>query len=70
MTLDFNGDLAPGDVVEIDSDLGVVKVNGERTMNFSGDFFELDVGSNTLTYTDSESSRTVGVEVTLQEKYV
>ena len=60
----YSGDLAAGDVLEIDTDKMTVKLNGtDVRYDLSGKFFKLLSGDNKVEYTDSETARTVGVKV-------
>lgn len=60
----YSGALAAGDVLEIDTDKMTVKLNGvDVRYDIADTFFKLLSGDNEIEYTDSETARTVELEV-------
>lgn len=62
--MNYTGTLAPGESVVIDSDAMTATKGGVNVVKHIDSFITLEPGGNELTYTDSESSRTVDVTVT------
>lgn len=61
----YSGELAAGDVLEIDTDRMTVKLNGtDVRYDIAGTFFKLLSGENKIEYSDSETARTVELELT------
>ena len=60
----YSGTLAPGESVVIDSDAMTATKGGANVVKYVDAFITLEPGGNEITYTDSESSRTVDVTVT------
>ncbi len=68
---DYSGDLAVGDVLEIDSEKLLVTKNGSNARkNYEGDYPILELGDRTLFYFDSEDSRTVEIEIIKEDKHI
>lgn len=65
----INADLAPGDILEIDSETGTVTINGVELFDIDGEIFDVLPGSNTIQYSDSETSRDLSVEIKFTERY-
>ena len=65
----FDNPLNPGDVMVIDTDTAEVMINSQEVFQFSGSLFYLSAGGNTLTYTDSEGSRDLNIDVVYVERY-
>jgi len=64
--LGLSGDLAPGSVLEINSDYMTFKIDGVNALkDMVGDFPDVDAGDSTVTYEDDEGTR----DVTLDLKY-
>lgn len=62
--VEFTGDFSPNDVLEIDLENFIVKLNGEYVLEqVSRDWFNLNPGDNLLIYEDSEGSREVKINV-------
>jgi len=67
----FSGDLAVGERVCIDGIKYTVLLGGVNAIDkFTGNFPEIMSGDNTVTYTDSESARTVKVIVTRRDRSI
>lgn len=67
----INGDIAAGDRLVIDTRNLTVTLNGENALHLlNGDFFDLVLGNNKITYTDASSSRNVLMRVTHRDKFV
>ena len=59
----YSGTLAPGESVVIDSDAMTATKGGVNVVKYIDSFITLEPDGNQLTYTDSESSRTVDVTI-------
>lgn len=68
--MNINPDLAPDDEIVIDSETGVVTKNGEEIYDINGEIFDLSEGSNSIQYSDSESSRDLMLEIEFEERYI
>lgn len=68
--MDITVDLAPGETLRIDSEKGIIEKEGVEIHDISGGFFNLDPGTNTLHYEDSETGRTLEFRIEFQEEYV
>ncbi|MHA6530177.1 phage distal tail protein [Paenibacillus sp. BAC0078] len=69
--ISFEGNFAPGDRIVIDSQKMKITKNGQNIIhNMEGDFFDLVLGDNKLTYTDTAASRSVLIRVTHRDKYL
>lgn len=69
--LHFTGELKPSDRLVIDTKKRTVTLNGENAIHLvDGDFFNLILGGNTFTYTDSESERNLLTRITYRDKYL
>lgn len=63
--------LAAGDTLEIDTETLEVKLNGAVVKGYiAGDVFDLNGGTNTIVYTDGESSRAMKIEISYQPRYL
>lgn len=70
-SFNYNGDLAPGETVVVDAEkLEISKDGSPDYNNFDGDLIHLLPGANTITYTDSESGRTVEIEIIKADRHV
>lgn len=68
-TLSISRDWTVGDVLVIDSENGTVKVNDIEVL-FSGNTPELNIGSNSVSYEDDFTSRTVNLTVRYKKRYL
>lgn len=69
--LTFTGEFAPGDVIKIDSKLLTFTKNHQNALeNMEGDFLNINQGQNLVTYTDTQTNRTVRMRITHRDKYV
>ncbi|MCY9532988.1 phage tail family protein [Paenibacillus alvei] len=69
--LKFLGDFKPGDKLVIDTRKMTVTLNGQNAIHlFDGDFFELALGTNKLTYSDGESARSILTRITHRDKFL
>ncbi len=67
--LTWSGDVLPNSVVEIDVENCVVEVDGVNDVSdFAGELFDILAGTNVLTYTDSEGSRTILLKVVKRDR--
>ncbi|MEC0241971.1 hypothetical protein P4H66_19395 [Paenibacillus dokdonensis] len=69
--IEFVGSFAPGDRIFIDSGKFKITQNGLNVSDlYNGDFFDLNLGTNNLTYTDSETGRQVLIRITHEDKFL
>lgn len=69
--IEFTGQFKPGDRIVIDSKNLTFTLNGQNALHMMhGDFFDLILGKNKLTYEDTETGREVLIRVTHRDKYV
>lgn len=69
--IEFDGTFAVGDRIVIDSNTLTVTINGQNALQqTTGDFFDLALGANKITYTDTAGNRNVILRVTHRDKYV
>ena len=67
----INGNIAPGNRLIIDTKNLTVTLNGENALHLiDGDFFDLVLGNNKITYTDASANRNVLMRVTHRDKFV
>ena len=69
--LTFTGGFKPGDKLVIDTKKMTVTLNGQNAMHMiDGDFFNLILGTNKLTYTDDASARDILTRITHRDKFL
>lgn len=69
--IEFIGPFAPGDKIVIDSGKFKITRNGENVSHlYKGDFFDLNLGTNNLTWTDPASGRTILFRITHRDKFL
>lgn len=69
--IEFDGEFEPGDRIVIDSNTLTVTINGQNALQqTTGDFFDLALGANKITYTDTSGSRNVILRITHRDKFV
>lgn len=69
--LKFLGEFRPGDKLVIDTRKMTVTLNGLNAIHlFDGDFFELALGTNKMTYSDGESARNILTRITHRDKFL
>ncbi|MNS19296.1 hypothetical protein D3C72_510100 [compost metagenome] len=69
--IEFTGPFAPGDRIIIDSKKLKVTQNGENALHLmQGNFFDLNIGDNNITYTDPETGRDILIRITFKDKFV
>jgi len=66
----INESLAPGDILEIDSETGVVIINGNEVFDIEGEVFDILPGANIIQYSDNETSRDLSIEIKFTERYI
>lgn len=65
----WSGDIAVGVTIEIDVENCTVEVNGvDDVSDFAGELFNIQPGTNVLTYTDAEGSRTMRLKVVKRDR--
>ncbi|MEK4052647.1 phage tail family protein [Paenibacillus sp. FSL F4-0087] len=70
-TIDYVAKLSPGDRVIIDSKNLKITHNGQNALhNMGGNFFDLNLGNNKITYTDPATGRSVLMRITFQDRFV
>lgn len=69
--IEFIGPFVPGDIIVIDSNKFKITRNGENVSHlYKGDFFDLNLGINNLTWTDPASGRTILFRITHRDKFL
>ncbi len=69
--LEFTGEFKPGDRIVIDAKMLTLTKNGQNALqDLQGDFFELNLGTNSIEYTDDQTVRTVRMRITHRDKFV
>lgn len=69
--VEFLGPFAPGDVITIDSEKFKITKNGENVSHlYTGAFFDLNLGTNNLTWTDPATGRTILFRITHRDKFL
>ncbi|WP_256863619.1 MULTISPECIES: phage distal tail protein [unclassified Paenibacillus] len=69
--LEFTGPFKPGDKIEIDAKTYRITQNGINAAGLmEGDFFNLNVGENRITYTDPETNRQVLLRITHRDRFL
>ncbi|MGF6356174.1 hypothetical protein ABIE27_004089 [Paenibacillus sp. 4624] len=69
--IDYVARIEPGDRIIIDSKNLKITHNGQNALhNIQGEFFDLNLGNNTVTYTDPETGRSVLMRITFQDRFV
>lgn len=67
----FNGPFKPGDKIIIDSEKFRVSQNGVNAAHlYEGNFFELNLGTNNLTWTDPATGREILIRITHRDKFL
>ncbi|KYG95680.1 hypothetical protein ABEW24_23820 [Paenibacillus jamilae] len=69
--IEFTDVFRPGEVITIDAGKFKIMRNGQNVSHlYNGDFFDLNLGNNNLTWTDPETGRTVLFRITHRDKYL
>lgn len=68
-TITIDDSFVPGDKIVIDSQKLRVTKNG-NIIGYDGDLFDINSGSNTITYSDEETERNILVRVSFRERYL
>ncbi|MCC3380684.1 hypothetical protein ACFQ5D_10670 [Paenibacillus farraposensis] len=69
--IEFTDVFRPGEVIVIDSGKFKITRNGQNVSHlYNGDFFDLNLGNNNLTWTDPETGRTVLCRITHRDKFL
>lgn len=69
--IEFTGQFVPGDIIVIDSEKFKITRNGENVSHlYNGDFFDLNLGTNNLTWTDPATGRTILFRITHRDKFL
>lgn len=70
-SLTVTGDFDPGDKLVIDVKRQTITLNGVNAIHLlDGDFFELGLGLNTVTYADDEAAREILTRITHRDRYL
>ena len=68
-SLTWSGDIPALSTIEIDVENCVVEIDGVNDVSdFAGQLFDILAGTNILTYTDSEGSRTITIKVVKRDR--
>lgn len=71
LVLSYLGDLAASETLVIDCAKKTATLDGTNVLkDMSGTFYDLLPGANTVTYEDSEGSRTLLITVTYEDKWL
>ncbi|MBO2942819.1 hypothetical protein JJQ72_02315 [Paenibacillus sp. F411] len=69
--IEFTGLFVPGDIIVIDSQKFKITKNGENASHlYNGNFFDLNLGTNNLTWTDPATGRTILFRITHRDKFL
>ncbi|MGG4504042.1 phage distal tail protein [Paenibacillus polymyxa] len=69
--IEFTDVFRPGEVITIDAGKFKIMRNGQNVSHlYNGDFFDLNLGNNNLTWTDPETGRTVLFRITHRDKFL
>lgn len=69
--IEFVGSFAPGDRIVIDSEKFKITRNGQNVSDlYEGDFFDLNLGENNLTWTDPATGRSILIRITHRDKFL
>ncbi|GGF86980.1 phage distal tail protein [Paenibacillus aceti] len=69
--IEFTGPFSPGDKIVIDSEKFKITQNGVNASHlYEGDFFDLNLGTNNLTWTDPATGRTILFRITHRDKFL
>lgn len=69
--IEFTGPFVPGDIIVIDSEKFKITRNWENVSHlYNGDFFDLNLGTNNLTWTDPATGRTILFRITHRDKFL
>ncbi|WP_025715592.1 phage distal tail protein [Paenibacillus sp. 1-18] len=69
--IEFTDVFRPGEVIVIDSGKFKITRNGQNVSHpYNGDFFDLNLGNNNLTWTDPETGRTVLCRIAHRDKFL
>ncbi|MGG1879358.1 hypothetical protein ABDI30_17540 [Paenibacillus cisolokensis] len=69
--IEFTDVFRPGDVIIIDSGKFKITRNGVNVSHlYEGDFFDLNLGTNNLTWTDPATGRTILFRITHRDKFL
>ncbi|TQS00044.1 phage distal tail protein [Paenibacillus ottowii] len=69
--IEFTDVFRPGEVITIDAGNFKIMRNGQNVSHlYNGDFFDLNLGNNNLTWTDPETGRTVLFRITHRDKFL
>ncbi|MEK3987984.1 phage tail domain-containing protein [Paenibacillus sp. FSL R5-0636] len=69
--LAFTGGFNPGDKLVIDVKKQTITLNGVNAIHLlDGDFFELGLGLNEVTYADNEAAREILTRITHRDRYL
>lgn len=69
--IQFTDTFKPGDIIIIDSGKFKITRNGQNVSHlYEGDFFDLNLGTNNLTWTDLATGRTIIFRITHRDKFL
>jgi hypothetical protein len=69
--IEFTGHFKPGDRIIIDSGKYKITRNGENVSHlYGGDFFNLNLGTNNLTWTDPSDARSILFRITHRDRFL
>lgn len=69
--LELNGEFKPGDRIVIDASRLSITKNGENALHLlSGGFFDLNLGPNSIVYTDDAGARNITMRVAHRDRHI
>ncbi|NUU73759.1 phage distal tail protein, partial [Paenibacillus xylanilyticus] len=69
--IEFEDNFNPGDQIIIDSGKFKITRNGQNVSHlYTGDFLQLNPGTNSLRWTDPETARTVLFRITHRDRFL
>ncbi len=67
----YSGELSVGDIFEVDSDKYLVTKNDNNARpNYTGNYPILEQGENKIFYQDSETNRTIELEIIKEDRHI
>ncbi|MDQ1233356.1 hypothetical protein QE450_000854 [Paenibacillus sp. SORGH_AS306] len=69
--LQLDGSFAPGDRIVIDSSRLIVTQNGNNALHLmNGEFFDLNLGPNSIVYSDDAAGRNMLIRITHRDRFI
>lgn len=69
--LELDGSFAPGDRIIIDASRLIVTQNGNNALHLmNGEFFDLNLGPNSIVYSDDAAGRNMLIRITHRDRFI